>query len=174
MNSSPSADAPRAADIPLPARAWLSLGSSIEPERNLDAALAQLGARFGTLRVSSAWRAAPAGFSGPDVANLAVGLDSDLDPWALRDWLHALEERLGRDRAAPRLSSHTLDADLVLFGDCILDDPALVLPRPDLLQPWVLGPLAEIAPDLREPRSGLALAVLWDRHCAAVAASQRN
>ena len=126
----------------------------------------EFGARFGTLRISSAWRGTPAGFSGPDVVNLAVGLDSDLDPWALRDWLHALEERLGRDRAAPRLSSHTLDADLVLFGDCILDDPALTLPRPDLLQPWVLGPLAEIAPDLRDPRSGLALAVLWDRHCA--------
>ena len=166
MTSSPPADAARAVDIPLPARAWLSLGSNIEPERNLDAALAQLGARFGTLQVSSAWRAAPAGFSGPDVVNLAVGLDSDLDPWALRDWLHALEERLGRDRAAPRLSSHTLDADLVLFGDCILDDPALTLPRPDLLQPWVLGPLAEIAPDLRDPRSGLALAVLWNRHRA--------
>ncbi|MHB1617817.1 MAG: 2-amino-4-hydroxy-6-hydroxymethyldihydropteridine diphosphokinase [Metallibacterium sp.] len=171
MNISPPADAKRAATTApapgaepasdLPVRAWLSLGSNIAPERNLADALAALRARFGALLVSSAWRSAPVGFSGADFLNIAMGLDSDLPPLALRDWLHDLEARLGRDRRAPRLSSHTLDADLVLFGDQVLHTPELELPRRDLLQPWVLGPLAEIAPDLREPRSGQSLAALW-------------
>ena len=144
-------------------RAWLSLGSSIEPERNLDTALRELRGRFGPLAVSPPWRAAPVGYAGPEVVNLAVGLDSDLGPWALRNWLHGLERRLGRDRAAPRLSSHPLDADLVLFGDRVVDRDGLRLPHRDLLQPWVLGPLSALAPGLVDPRSGATLAELRQR-----------
>lgn len=147
--------------ITLPARAWLSLGSNIEPERHLAAALDALRARFGPLQVSRVWRSAPVGFAGPDFQNIAIGMDSDLPPRDLRAWLHALEEREGRNHGAPRLSSHTLDADLVLFGDLVLREADFELPRSDLLHPWVLGPLAEIAPDLRDPRNGTTLAQLW-------------
>ncbi|WP_343223816.1 hypothetical protein [Metallibacterium sp.] len=52
----------------------------------------------------------------------------------------------------------------MLFGDRVLHTPELELPHRDLLQPWVLGPLAEIAPDLREPRSGQRLSELWAAH----------
>lgn len=158
MESRTVSDAP--AIVPHP-RAWLSLGSNIAPERHIDAALAALRSRFGALQVSRVWRSAPVGFVGPEFHNIAVGLDSDLPPRELRAWLHALEEREGRDRSAPRLSSHTLDADLVLYGDLVLHDPDFELPRGDLLQPWVLGPLVEIAPDLRDPRSGCTLQHLW-------------
>ncbi|MDE1958643.1 MAG: 2-amino-4-hydroxy-6-hydroxymethyldihydropteridine diphosphokinase, partial [Xanthomonadaceae bacterium] len=100
-----------------PVRAYLSLGSNMEPERHLRAALDALAAAFGPLQVSPAYRTPARGFAGPDFLNLAVALDTNLSAQALRDWLHALESRLGRDRSAPRLSSHTLDADLVLYGE---------------------------------------------------------
>ncbi|HSE13208.1 MAG TPA: 2-amino-4-hydroxy-6-hydroxymethyldihydropteridine diphosphokinase, partial [Rudaea sp.] len=98
-------------------RVYLSLGSNIEPETNLRAAVAELRARFGEIVVSPTYRYPAVGFEGPDFLNLAVGIDTDLDANALNDWLHALENRHGRRRDVPRYSSRTLDVDIVLYGD---------------------------------------------------------
>ncbi|MEP7041565.1 MAG: 2-amino-4-hydroxy-6-hydroxymethyldihydropteridine diphosphokinase [Dokdonella sp.] len=143
-------------------RAWLSLGSNLEPQRHLRAALAELRARFGALIVSPAYRFAAVGFDGPDFINLALGLDSDLDVVDLDDWLHALEDRHGRRRDVARYSSRTLDVDIVLFDDLVMHGPGhLELPRKELAQAFVLKPLADIAPDLRHPVSGFTLQDLW-------------
>lgn len=144
-------------------RAWLSLGSNLEPERHLRAALAELRERFGAIVVSPAYRFPAVGFDGPDFVNLAVGIDTGLEPPALDDWLHALEDRHGRRRDVPRYSSRTLDVDIVLFDERIIDGPGhLQVPRAELAEAFVLKPLAEIAPRVREPRSGRTLAELWD------------
>ncbi len=84
-------------------RVYLSLGSNIEPEKHLSAALGELRERFGDIEISPAYRFAAVGFDGPDFVNLAVGLDTDLDPVALNDWLHALEDRNGRRRDSAAL-----------------------------------------------------------------------
>jgi len=68
-------------------RAYLSLGSNLEAERNLRAALAELRARFGTVRASPVYRFPAVGFDGPDFLNLAVAIDTDLGAAALNDWL---------------------------------------------------------------------------------------
>lgn len=140
-------------------RAYLSLGSNIEPETHLRAALAELRARFGALLVSPVYRSRAVGFEGPDFLNLAVGLDTNLDPVALDEWLHALEDRHDRRRDVPRYSSRTLDADIVLFDDLIVDGPGhLRIPRPELSEPFVLKPLCDIAPDARDPMDGRTIA----------------
>ncbi|MBA8883510.1 2-amino-4-hydroxy-6-hydroxymethyldihydropteridine diphosphokinase [Dokdonella fugitiva] len=141
--------------------AWLSLGSNLDPERHLRAALAELRARF-AITVSTAYRFPAVGFDGPDFVNLAAGIESDIDAPALDAWLHALEDRHGRRRDVPRYSSRTLDVDIVLFDDAIIDGPGhLQVPRRELAETFVLKPLAEIAPDLRVPGDGRTLADLW-------------
>jgi 2-amino-4-hydroxy-6-hydroxymethyldihydropteridine diphosphokinase len=144
-------------------RAYLSLGSNIEPEIHLRAALAELRARFRVFAVSPVYRSAAVGFDGPDFLNLAIGFETDLDPSALDAWLHALEDRHGRRRDVPRYASRTLDVDIVLFDDIILDGPGhLRIPRPELNQPFVLVPLCDIAPAMRDPVSGRTLAEMLE------------
>jgi 2-amino-4-hydroxy-6-hydroxymethyldihydropteridine diphosphokinase len=143
-------------------RAYLSLGSNIEPEQHLQAAILALRRQFGDIVISPVYRYPAVGFEGPDFLNLAVGIDTDLEPHALNDWLHALEERNGRRRDVPRFSSRTLDIDIVLFGDRVLKGAGnLEVPRPELLQTFVLQPLVDIAPRVVDPLNGQTLHELW-------------
>ena len=146
-------------------RAYLSLGSNVDAEAHLRQAVAALRARFGAVVLSDA-RVFPAvGFEGGDFLNAAAVVDSDLDPFALNDWLHALEDAHGRDRSGPRYGDRTLDIDIVFYDDLVLDGPGhLQLPRDELRHAFVLQPLAEIAPDFIDPRSGQPLQVLWRAH----------
>lgn len=146
-------------------RAWLSLGSNIAPEANLHAAISALQARFDNVVVSVLYRTAAVGFDGPDFFNAAAGINSDLDPHALNDWLHALEDAHGRDRSGPRHGDRPLDIDIVFFDDLILDSPGhLQIPRNELQHAFVLKPLFDLAPRLVDPRSGRTLAQLWKAH----------
>jgi len=144
------------------ARVYLSLGSNLEPQRYLSLALDDLRRHFGMLDVSPAYRSRAVGFDGPDFVNLAVGLDTDLAPAALNDWLHTLEDHHGRRRDQPRYSSRTLDVDIVLYDDFVTDGPGhLQIPRKELKHAFVLKPLAGIAPDLKHPVEGKTMAELW-------------
>jgi len=144
------------------ARACLSLGSNLDPETHLRAAIAELRARFDRVRVSNVYRTRAVGFDGGDFRNAAAVVETDLEPEALDAWPHALEDAHGRDRGAPRYADRTLDIDLVLYDDRIVEGPGhLRVPRDELRHAFVLRPLAEIAPDAVEPRSGRTLARLW-------------
>lgn len=147
------------------AKAYLSLGSNLEPERHLREAIRALRARFGEVVVSPVYRTRAVGFDGPDFLNAAALIDSDLDPYALDRWLHDLEDAHGRDRSGPRFGDRTLDIDLVLYGDLQLKGPGhLRIPRPELKHAFVLRPLADIAPDAVVPGTGRTLAALWRAH----------
>ena len=148
--------------------AYLSLGSNLDPERHLRAAAVALRERFGDVVFSSVLRTPAVGFDGPDFLNAAAIVRTDLSVHALDAWLHALEAARGRDRSTPRLSSRTLDIDIVFYDVLIIDDTVhgshLQLPRPELQHAFVLQPLAQIAPDFRDPISGRTLAQLWAAH----------
>ena len=142
--------------------AWLSLGSNQDAETNLTSAAMALRARFGEVRFSPVYRTPAVGFEGPDFLNAAAVVESDLDPVALNDWLHALEDRHGRRRDVPRFSSRTLDIDIVFYDDRVMKGPGnLELPRPELQHAFVLKPLTDLAPYLRVPTTGQSLAELW-------------
>ena len=146
-------------------RAYLSLGSNLDAETHLRDAIAALRARFGEVRLSPVYRTRAVGFDGADFLNAAAVVDSDLDPPALNDWLHALEDEHGRERSGPRYGDRTLDIDIVLFDDLVLPGRGnLQLPRPELKHAFVLRPLADIAPDVAVPGDGRTLAQLWAVH----------
>ena len=159
----------RAADRkPRPrSRAYLSLGSNLSAERNLRMAVAALRERFGEVDVSPVYRTQAVGFEGPEFLNAIVGIDSDIHPFALNDWVHALEEAHGRDGRDASYSNRPLDIDVIYFGELVLDGPGdFQLPRPELHHAFVLKPLADLAPDFVDPIRGMTLARLWSIHPA--------
>ena len=146
-------------------KAYLSLGSNLDAEAHLRDAVAALRARFGEVQVSRAYRFPAVGFAGGDFLNAAAAIDSELDPFALNDWLHALEDAHGRDRSGPRYGDRTLDIDIVFYDALVLDGPGhLRLPRDELRHAFVLKPLAEIAPGFVDPVSGCRLDAMWRAH----------
>jgi len=142
----------------------VAAGSNIEPLRHLAAAVRDLAQAFPGMRRSAAYRNAAVGFDGDDFINLVVAFDSALPPATILSRLHAIEARCGRARAAPKWAPRSMDLDLLLYGDLVLDTPELRSPRPDLARrAYMLGPAAEVAPDLRHPTLGLTLGELWAR-----------
>ena len=111
------------------------------------------------VRLSSLYRTAPIDARGPDFCNAVAELATSFDPLALLKALQAIELDHGRQRPytnAPR----TLDLDLLMYGQRVVDQPALTLPHPRMHErAFVLLPLLEVAPDLVHPRLG-AIAVL--------------
>ena len=98
----------------------------------------------------------------PPFVNAAVTLATDLDPETLLDRLLAIERRYGRDRASGTPNGpRTLDLDLLLLDDRVVNSPRLTLPHPALAERrFVLAPLCEIAPNTRHPVLGKTMAEL--------------
>lgn len=147
------------------AKAYLSLGSNVEPEKHLSAAVRALRETFGEIVLSDWVRTRAVGFDGPDFVNGAAVIETDWDVYALDKWLHDLEAANGRRRDVPRFSDRTLDIDIIFFDDLIIDGPGnLRIPRPELQHAFVLEPLARIAPDFVNPETGVSLAEAWRRY----------
>ena len=135
--------------------AFIGAGSNADPERRLRRALEELERRFGPLRCSSVYRGPAVGGPAADYLNLVVALATEASVDELRDELRAIETLAGRTRADAAVCE--LDLDLLLYG-CRVDAERR-LPRPGLLTlPFVLVPLAELAPELVHPITGQKLA----------------
>ena len=145
------------------AKAYLSLGSNEQPEHYLQLAVNALRETFGDIILSDWVHTKAVGFDGPDFINGAAIIETDMDVYQLNDWLHALEDANSRRRDVPRFSNRTLDIDIIFFDDLILQGPGnLQIPRPELKHAFVLGPLAQIAPDYVNPETGVSLSAMWN------------
>ncbi len=143
-------------------RVWVSVGSNIEPEQNVRAAIAALRDKYGELCVSTVYRTEAVGFAGRPFLNLVAGFDTTEPPAEVLACLRATEDARGRERRTAKFSSRTLDLDLLLYGDVCGEVAGKRLPHPDVLAyPFVLGPLAELAPAQRHPVDGRSFAELW-------------
>jgi len=153
---------------------YVAAGSNVEPERNLAKATRELYQVFPGVRFSSWYRNPAVGFEGDDFINLVAAFTTELPISAVIERLHAIETICGRPREAPRWAPRSMDLDVLLYGDLVCDEPKLKLPRPDLLKrPYMLGPLAEIAPEQVHPTAGLTIGELWRQFDRAAHPMQR-
>ncbi|HRX01885.1 MAG TPA: 2-amino-4-hydroxy-6-hydroxymethyldihydropteridine diphosphokinase [Anaerolineae bacterium] len=147
-------------------RAYLSLGSSLDKERNLRAGVGLLAEHGRVLAVSSAYETAPIGNpDDPTFLNAALILETPLEPQALKETvLRAVEDRLGRQRTSDPNAPRTFDVDISLFNDEIFDLGRRHIPDPEiLLYAHIAVPLAEIAPNYRHPETGETLVAIAHR-----------
>jgi len=149
-------------------KAYVALGSNLGERRaNLDAAVERLAAAP-EVRVlaRSSWReTAPVGGppGQPDYLNGVVEVETSLAPRELLSRIKEIEQELGRVRAE-RWGPRAIDCDLVLYGGAVVDEPGLTVPHPRMRERrFVLSPLAEVAPEARDPVTGLTAGELLAR-----------
>lgn len=134
------------------AACFISVGSNIDKEKNIAAGLKSLCEIFGNLTLSPIYETAAVGFTGDDFYNLVVGFESNLSAYEIFETLRNLEFKHGRLKNSQKFTPRTLDLDLLLYGEAIIDDEVLQLPRVDIEKYlFVLQPLADIAPNLKHP-----------------------
>ncbi len=152
----------------IPHRAAIALGSNLPssfglPADNLLEAIARVRALGHILAVSSLRETDPVGYlEQPRFVNAVLLLETGLEPLALLRGLLRIELDMGRDRAgAPAKGPRIVDLDLILYDDLVLDTPELRLPHPAMRErAFVLEPLAEIAPEWRDPVTGRTVSEL--------------
>ncbi len=144
-------------------RAFIGLGSNIDPERNLKEAIRQLASAVRLQGISTVLETKPIGKpEQPSYYNCVAVVETGLPPLVLkRDVLRGIENRLGRVRGNDRYAPRTIDLDLLLYGDLSVAEPDLELPDPDIARrPFLAQGLAELAPDLVLPGTGKPIAEL--------------
>ena len=146
----------------MPAQVYLSLGSNIDRDHYIVAALDALADQFGELKISSVYESESVGFVGDNFYNLVVGFCTELSVGELSGYLKALEYRHGRQPHCARFSSRTLDIDILTYADLTGSVDGVTLPRGEILEnAFVLWPLAELAPGAQHPLLGTCYETLW-------------
>ena len=143
-------------------KVYFSLGSNVDPEKNLKLGIDELRRRYGKLGMSPVYRNKAVGFHGDDFLNLVVSCN-------VRDYIEAIQaaieeihELAGRERRGKKFSSRSLDIDLLTYGDAVTDVPPVTLPRGDILKyAFVLKPLADLAPNDVHPVTGRTYGDHW-------------
>ena len=147
-------------------RVFVSIGSNIDPARNVRTALCALARQAELIAISTVYLTpAEDRPEQPPFYNCMAEIRTEMDPLHLKfQILRPVEAALGRQRTADKFAARTIDLDLVLYGDLLLDQEGLVLPDPDIhKRPFLAVPLAELAPDLVLPGSGLRISDLARR-----------
>ncbi len=139
--------------------ACLGLGSNVNAEVHIRAAIRELEEQFDSVVFSPAYASQSVGFDGDDFINLVAGVETDMSPMELRQYLRDLEDRYGRKRDVPKFSDRSLDIDILLYDDLVLFSPVLEIPRAEILSfAHVLKPLADLVPDLVHPLARRSIA----------------
>ncbi len=144
-------------------RVWLGLGSNIDAEKHIRAAIDQLRSAYGELVVSPVYESEAVGFKGDNFLNLVVGIFSDQALDELHDSLKQIETDNGRLRHSEKFSARTLDIDVLTYGSHDLTEQGINIPRHEILTyAFVLKPLADVAPEETHPHVEISYRKLWD------------
>ncbi|MHB9134518.1 MAG: 2-amino-4-hydroxy-6-hydroxymethyldihydropteridine diphosphokinase [Armatimonadota bacterium] len=140
--------------------AYIAIGSNIHPEDNVHRALLLLARRVRITGISTFYRTAPLGNPGQQAFyNGVVAVETDIPPEALKyQVLRKIEEESGRRRTADKYAPRTIDLDLLLYDDLLLNTETLILPDPDIAaRPFLAIPLCELDPARVLPGAGKTL-----------------
>lgn len=144
---------------------FVGIGSNIDRTHNIRDGVQALRQNYGDLLISSVYESIPFGFDGDNFFNLVVGFSSDKAVESVVTDLHQIENTSGRNEKLSKYAARTLDIDLLLFDDLIIEEKGLKLPRADLLKySFVLCPMAEIAPDRLHPVEKKTYKKLWQNY----------
>lgn len=142
--------------------AWLGLGSNVNAQTHIRAAIDELHKQFETVELSPAYASTAVGFVGDDFINLVARVETGMSPLGLRQYLRDLEDRYGRKRDVPKFSDRSLDIDILLYDDLVVLSPVLEIPRAEITKyAHVLKPLADLEPDLIHPTERRCMAEIW-------------
>ena len=143
-------------------RAYLSLGSNIEPTINLVKAVKLLAKKNQLVAVSSVWETSPLGTTDqPNYLNAAAIVDTQLTAEQLKHDIKKIEHGLGRIRQLDKFAPRPIDIDIILFNQQIFMLGQRQIPDPELLErSFVAIPLAEIAPDFVHPELNQSIEAL--------------
>lgn len=146
-----------------PVTAFIAVGSNIEPERNVPAALERLTESERVTGTSTFYWTEPLGRPGqPPFLNGAWRVETERSARGLKlDVLRPIESALGRVRGEDKCAPRTIDLDVAIYGDEVIEEPDLTVPDPDIRERvFLAAPLLELAPELRLPDTGQRLAEL--------------
>ena len=139
---------------------FFSIGSNINPEKNIKFAKDQLKKTFTYLEYSSIYKTEAVGFQGNYFLNLVAKAQTKLSPKIIMETVKEIEIATGRKVGSGQFNSRTLDIDMILYGDLV--DIEIRIPRDDIdLYAFVIEPLSEINPEGIHPVSGYKYCDLW-------------
>ena len=146
-----------------PADVYIAVGSNIEPEKNIPEALERLKRHVRISAISTFYRTAPMGRPGqPAFLNGVWHIETRRSARALKfEVLRRIEVELGRVRREDKYAPRTIDLDIAVYCDAVIDEPDLQIPDPDIPhRPFIALPLLELAPGLVLPDTGERLSSL--------------
>lgn len=143
-------------------RTFVSVGSNIDKEKNIQAAINSLDCCYGPLTLSKVYESVAVGFRGDNFYNLVAAFDTNDTVEVVAARLASIEEACGRRRSENSHEARTLDIDLLVYGNLCRHDKDFDLPRHEINEyAFVLLPLADIAPDLKHPETGISFGEMW-------------
>lgn len=146
------------------AKVYISLGTNIDRKKHVKQGLIALEQAFGSLTLSSLFESEAVGFTGKAFYNMVIAVDTDKSVNHVAQLLRDIEFAHGRSQHAKKFSPRSLDLDLLLYDDLIIEQPAQ-LPRDEITKnAFVLWPLSQVAPEAQHPILKESYLKLWQNY----------
>ncbi|MCK5696974.1 MAG: 2-amino-4-hydroxy-6-hydroxymethyldihydropteridine diphosphokinase [Gammaproteobacteria bacterium] len=146
---------------------YVGIGSNIEQEKHIRLAIKYLQECFGEhcqLQLSPVYKTQAIGFKGDDFLNLVACFETELTALDVEKTLKIIENKNGRCHNQEKFSARTLDIDLLLYDQDIINSHGVNVPRDEIEKyAFVLSPLADLAPELIHPQTHKTISTMWQQ-----------